>query len=80
MAFDCIKLAMDGVQTRDDGSLIAAFNQEETTSMVNEAHRLGKKVVVHARGKGGDPVCRPCRRRSDLPTPIISTTSVSTRC
>ena len=48
---DCIKLAMDGVQTRDDGSLIAAFNQEETTSMVNEAHRLGKKVVVHARGK-----------------------------
>jgi imidazolonepropionase-like amidohydrolase len=48
---DCIKLAMDGVQTRDDGSLIAAFNQEETTSMVNEAHRLGKKVVAHARGR-----------------------------
>ena len=48
---DCIKLAMDGVQTRDDGSLIAAFDQSETTSMVNEAHRLGKKVVVHARGK-----------------------------
>jgi imidazolonepropionase-like amidohydrolase len=48
---DCIKLAMDGVQTRDDGSLVAAFNQDETASMVNEAHRLGKKVVVHARGK-----------------------------
>src|SRR6201988_2632145 len=48
---DCIKLAMDGVQTREDGSLIAAFNQDETTTMVAEAHRLGKKVVVHARGK-----------------------------
>jgi imidazolonepropionase-like amidohydrolase len=47
---DCIKLAMDGIQTRDDGTLVAAFNQDETTSMVNEAHRLGKKVVVHARG------------------------------
>jgi imidazolonepropionase-like amidohydrolase len=48
---DCIKLAMDGVQTREDGSLVAAFNQDETISMVTEAHRLGKKVVVHARGK-----------------------------
>ncbi len=48
---DCIKIAMDGIQTRDNGELIAAFNQEETTSMVTEAHRLGRKVVVHARGK-----------------------------
>ncbi|HTW68895.1 MAG TPA: amidohydrolase family protein [Acetobacteraceae bacterium] len=48
---DCIKLAMDGVQTRDDGSLVAAFNQDETTSMVTEAHRLGKRVVVHAMGQ-----------------------------
>ena len=48
---DCIKLAMDGVQTRDDGTLIAAFNQTETTTMVEEAHRLGKKVVAHAVGK-----------------------------
>jgi imidazolonepropionase-like amidohydrolase len=48
---DCIKLAMDGVQTRPDGELIAAFNQDETTTMVTEAHRLGKKVVVHARGR-----------------------------
>jgi imidazolonepropionase-like amidohydrolase len=47
---DVIKLAMDGIQTRDDGTLVAAFNQDETMSMVNEAHRLGKKVVVHARG------------------------------
>jgi imidazolonepropionase-like amidohydrolase len=48
---DCIKLAMDGVQTREDGSLVAAFNQDETTTMVEEAHRLGKRVVVHARGR-----------------------------
>ncbi len=48
---DCIKIAMDGVQTRDNGELIAAFNQEETTTMVTEAHRLGRKVVAHARGK-----------------------------
>src|SRR3984885_2670653 len=48
---DCIKIAMDGVQTRENGELIAAFNQDETTSMVQEAHRLGKRVVVHARGR-----------------------------
>jgi imidazolonepropionase-like amidohydrolase len=48
---DCIKIAMDGVLTRDDGSLVAAFNQDETTSMVTEAHRLGKRVVVHAMGQ-----------------------------
>lgn len=48
---DCIKIAMDGVQTREDGELIAAFNQDETHAMVNEAHRLGRRVVVHARGR-----------------------------
>jgi imidazolonepropionase-like amidohydrolase len=48
---DCIKIAMDGTQTREDGELIAAFNQDETSSMVTEAHRLGKRVVVHARGR-----------------------------
>jgi imidazolonepropionase-like amidohydrolase len=48
---DCIKLAMDGVQTREDGSLIAAFDQDETNTMVREAHRLGRKVVAHAVGK-----------------------------
>jgi imidazolonepropionase-like amidohydrolase len=48
---DCIKIALDGVQRRPDGELIAAFNQEETTAMVTEAHRLGRKVVVHARGR-----------------------------
>jgi len=48
---DCIKIAMDGFQTRPDGELIAAFNEDETKTMVAEAHRLGRKVVVHARGR-----------------------------
>ena len=48
---DCIKIAMDGTQTRENGELIAAFNQEETSAMVTEAHRLGRRVVVHARGR-----------------------------
>ena len=48
---DCIKIALDGVQRRPDGEFIAAFTQEETTHMVTEAHRLGRKVVVHARGR-----------------------------
>ena len=59
---DCIKLAMDGMQTRDDGSLVAAFNQDETTTMVDEAHRLGKRVVVHARGRGGGALLGARRR------------------
>jgi imidazolonepropionase-like amidohydrolase len=48
---DCIKVALDGVQRRPDGELIAAFTQEETSAIVTEAHRLGRKVVVHARGR-----------------------------
>lgn len=48
---DCIKLALDGIQTRPNGELIAAFTQDETTTMVTEAHRLGRKVVAHAMGK-----------------------------
>jgi len=48
---DCIKVALDGVQRRPDGELIAAFTQEETNAIVQESHRLGRKVVVHARGR-----------------------------
>ena len=48
---DCIKVALDGVQRRPDGELIAAFNQEEINAIVTESHRLGRKVVVHARGR-----------------------------
>jgi len=48
---DCIKIALDGIHRRPNGELVAAFTQEETSVMVQEAHRLGKKVVVHARGR-----------------------------
>ena len=50
---DVIKIAMDGIQGGNSGGLYAAFDQEETTAMVREAHRLGRKVVVHARGREG---------------------------
>jgi imidazolonepropionase-like amidohydrolase len=48
---DCIKIALDGIERRDDGSLVAAFTQEETEAIVRETHRLGKKAVAHARGR-----------------------------
>ena len=48
---DCIKIAMDGIQRRPDGELIAAFTQEECDAMVRETHRQGKKAVVHAGGR-----------------------------
>lgn len=48
---DFIKIAMDGDSMNPMTSvLVSGYNQEETTAMVTEAHRLGKKVVVHARG------------------------------
>ena len=49
---DCVNIAMDGIQRRDDdGSLVAALTQGETEIMVREIHRHGKKAVVHARGR-----------------------------
>ena len=48
---DCVKIALDGIQRRENGELVAAFNQEETVTMVREIHRLGKKAVAHARGR-----------------------------
>src|SRR5271154_2846237 len=48
---DCIKIAMDGIQRRPDGELIAAFTQEETDAIVRETHRMGKKAVSHAVGR-----------------------------
>src|ERR1700740_1528418 len=48
---DCIKIALDGIQRRDDGELVAAFTQDETEIMVRETHRLGKKAIAHARGR-----------------------------
>jgi imidazolonepropionase-like amidohydrolase len=48
---DCIKLALDGIQRRPDGELIAAFTHEETEAIVRESHRLGKKVISHSVGR-----------------------------
>ena len=48
---DCIKIALDGIQRRENGELVAAFTQEETEIMVRETHRLGKKAIAHARGR-----------------------------
>jgi imidazolonepropionase-like amidohydrolase len=50
---DVIKLAMDGTQGGNSGGLYAAFDQTETTAMVREAHRLGRRVAVHVRGAEG---------------------------
>jgi imidazolonepropionase-like amidohydrolase len=48
---DCVKIALDGIQRRPDGELIAAFTQDETSLMVDEIHRMGRKAVVHAVGR-----------------------------
>jgi imidazolonepropionase-like amidohydrolase len=48
---DCVKIALDGFHRRPDGEFVAAFTQDETTAMVEEIHRQGKKAVVHARGR-----------------------------
>lgn len=48
---DGIKIAMDGIQRRPNGELIAAFNLDETKAMVDEIHRLGRVAIAHARGR-----------------------------
>ena len=48
---DCIKLALDGIQRRPDGELIAAFTQDETDIIVRETHRMGRKAIAHAVGR-----------------------------
>lgn len=51
---DFIKLAMDGDSMNPSSiKLACAFRQEEVDKLVDEAHRLGRKVVVHARGAEG---------------------------
>jgi imidazolonepropionase-like amidohydrolase len=51
---DFIKLAMDGDSMNPASIRLAcAFRQDEVTQLVDEAHRLGRKVVVHARGSEG---------------------------
>lgn len=50
---DMIKIAMDGTMGDKERGLYAAFDQDEISAMVYEAHRLGRKVGVHARGTEG---------------------------
>jgi imidazolonepropionase-like amidohydrolase len=50
---DVIKIAMDGIYGDKKRGLYAAFDQDETTAMVREAQRLGRRVVVHVRGREG---------------------------
>jgi imidazolonepropionase-like amidohydrolase len=45
-----VKLAMDGDAMNPATGMIAGFNQEETSALITEIHRLGKKAVCHARG------------------------------
>ncbi len=48
---DVVKIAMDGPHFRENGESIAAYTQDETSAIVDEVHRLGKKVVTHAYGR-----------------------------
>ena len=51
---DMIKLAADGIYMNPrTGELGGCFAQDELDAMVTEAHRLGKKVISHARGREG---------------------------
>ncbi|HMO75273.1 MAG TPA: amidohydrolase family protein [Sphingopyxis sp.] len=62
---DFIKLSMDGDSMNPSSIRLAcAFRQEEVDQLVDEAHRLGRKVVVHARG--GDGVLHAARAGVDL--------------
>lgn len=67
---DFIKVAMDGDMALQPtgvsrfSGLMAAFNQDEINAIVTEAHRLGKKVAVHARG--AEAVLYSARAGADL--------------
>ena len=62
---DFIKIAIDGDSMNPSSNvLVAGYDQDEMTAMVREAHRLGKKVVVHARGAEG--VLYSARAKADV--------------
>ena len=63
---DCVKIALDGIQRRDYGELVAAFTQEETDVMVREIHRLGKKGGGARPRPRGDALRGARRGRPDL--------------
>lgn len=61
---DFIKIAMDGDSMNPATGLISGYTQEETDALVGEAHRLGKKVVVHSRG--AEAVLYSARAKADV--------------
>ncbi len=62
---DFIKIAIDGDSMNPSSDvLVAGYDQDEISAMVKEAHRLGKKVVVHARGAEG--VLYSARAKADI--------------
>ena len=61
---DFIKIAMDGDAMNPTTGLISGYTQEETTAMIAEAHRIGKKVVVHSRG--AEAVLYSARAKADV--------------
>jgi len=62
---DFIKIAIDGDSMNPSTDvLVAGYDQDEMSAMVKEAHRLGKKVVVHARGAEG--VLYSARAKADI--------------
>ena len=65
---DCIKIAIDGIQRRPDGELIAAFTAgRDDAHGAARSHRLGKKAVVACARPRGDALRGARRRRPDLP-------------
>jgi imidazolonepropionase-like amidohydrolase len=51
---DCIKLvATGGTGSKNTSPNYGAFSDEELQAIVNEAHRLGRKVAAHAHGAVG---------------------------
>ncbi len=52
---DVVKIGLDGTYMHSldakGSGLVAAFDQEETTRMVREIQRLGRRAIVHARGR-----------------------------
>ena len=48
---DIIKFTADGLNRSPTGELMACFNQSEVNAIVEESHRLGRKVIAHSRGR-----------------------------
>ena len=48
---DAVKIALDGIMKLPNGEYPASFTLDETRSMVDEIHRLGKIAITHSRGR-----------------------------